>query len=140
MPHDSLPPSHPTRRSFLQTTAAAAATIAATSVAASALAAPATTTAATAPASQPKKLNLAMIGLGGQGSWHLDIVKGIDRANIIALCDVDTRQLVNAARKVTAAEVFVDFRDVLKMKDLDAVLIATPDHTHAAITAAALHA
>src|SRR3954469_17474634 len=114
MPHEPLPPSNPTRRSFMQSAAAAAAAIGSLPPAATALAAPATTTAATAPVSLPKKLNLAMIGLGGQGSWHLDVVKGIDRANIVALCDVDTRQLVNAARKVTAAEVFVDFRDVLK--------------------------
>jgi predicted dehydrogenase len=96
--------------------------------------------ATTTPSTQPRKLRVGMIGLGGQGTWHLNIVKDIPNAQIVALCDVDTRHLVRAARTVTAADVYVDFRDLLKHKDLEAVLIATPDHTHAALACAAMRA
>jgi predicted dehydrogenase len=68
------------------------------------------------------------------------MIKPLANAAIVALCDVDVRQLVRGARAIAGAEVFVDFRDMLKMKDLDAVLVATPDHTHAVIAGAALRA
>ena len=81
---------HPiTRRRFLQSSAAAV-TLAAASVPAIA--------ATTAPATQPvKQLKLGMIGIGGQGSWHLGIVKGLKAANIVAFCDVDQVMLDKAA-------------------------------------------
>jgi predicted dehydrogenase len=133
-------PTNINRRSFLASTAAATAG----ALVAPSLGVQAATPAkepATAPATQPpRKLRLGMIGLGGQGSWHLGVVKNIPVAQIVALCDVDTRHLVRAARVATDAEVYVDFRDLLKRKELDAVLIATPDHTHAALACAALRA
>ena len=87
-----------------------------------------------------KKLNIGLVGVWHQGWYHLNIIKGLANANIAALCDVDVRPLVRAARAIPDAEVFVDFRDMLKMKDLDAVLVATPDHTHATIAGGALRA
>ena len=140
-----------TRRKFLQTTAAAGGALVATSAVHAADAKPATAAggaaaadakaqASTAPATQPKKLNLGLVGVNNQGWYHLEIIKSLANANIAALCDVDVRPLVRAARAVPGAEVFVDFRDLLKMKNLDAVLVATPDHTHAVIAAAALRA
>jgi hypothetical protein len=118
---------HINRRSFLTSTAVATAgALVAPAIAAEA-ATPAAKEPATAAASQPaRKLRLGMIGLGGQGTWHLGVVKDIPNAAIVALCDVDTRNVVRAARVATSAEVYVDFRDLLKHKDLDAVLIATP--------------
>src|SRR5262245_15584609 len=70
---------HPTRRHFLKS--AAAASIASAAIPSLA----ATETPATAPATKPKKLNLALIGIGGQGSWHLGVIEKIDIANITAL-------------------------------------------------------
>lgn len=90
------------------------------------------------------KLNVGFIGLGGQGRSRLDEILGCG-ANVVALCDVDEHQLAEAktALKKTAftPNVYVDYRDLLEtQKDLDAVVIATPDHWHAIIAIAALKA
>ena len=91
-----------------------------------------------------KKINVAHIGLGGMGNYRLREMLNC-RANIIALCDVDEHQFP-AARKTIAPAAFspreyVDFRELLeKEKDLDGVVITTPDHWHAPITTAALAA
>jgi predicted dehydrogenase len=76
------------------------------------------------------KLNVALIGVGGQGMYSL---ANIARENVIALCDVASeRDDVVAARKAhPSAKFFQDFRRVLDLKELDAVAIATPDHWHA---------
>jgi predicted dehydrogenase len=134
---------HSTRRSFLQSTAAAgiAAVAAASPVAKGADAAKLATTAATAPSTtQAKKLNIGIVGVGGRGFDHVREINALPSANVIAICDVDVTFMVNAARVIKDAKPFVDFRDMLKMPELEAVVVATPDHTHAAITAAALRA
>ena len=83
-----------------------------------------------------EKLNIAGIGIGGQGGGDL---RGCKNENIVALCDVDS---VYAAKTFAAnpkAARYTDYRVMLeKHKDIDAVLIATPDHTHAVITLAAI--
>src|ERR1044071_6362724 len=61
-----------------------------------------------------------------------------ERLNIGALCDVDEKFLAAAHQKFPAAREYSDFRRLLEQKDIDAVVIATPDHTHAVATAAAL--
>ncbi|HXR07024.1 MAG TPA: Gfo/Idh/MocA family oxidoreductase, partial [Candidatus Acidoferrum sp.] len=81
------------------------------------------------------KLNLAMIGVGGQGLSRLKEALQ-NGANIVALCDVDEK-MIAAARQATAATLghpntYVDFRKMLEAeKSLDGVIIATPDHWHA---------
>jgi hypothetical protein len=130
-----------TRRRFLQSSAVAtSAVVTASSASAQAKKPGAKAQATTSATTQAKRLNLGICGLSNQGWYHLEIIKGLPNANIVALCDVDVRPLVRAARAIPSAEVFVDFRDMLKMKDLDACLVATPDHTHAVIAAAALRA
>lgn len=91
-------------------------------------------------ATEPAKLGVGLIGIGGQGGWHLGELVQIPNAKVVALCDVDANNLVAAARKVTDAATFTDFRELLKAPGIDAILCATPDHTHAVITAAALRA
>ena len=91
-------------------------------------------------AAPSSKLNIAGIGIGGQGSVNLKNLE--PHCNIVALCDVDPK---NYAAKIIArypqAKVYTDYRELLaSQKDLDAVVIATPDHTHAVITMAALKA
>jgi predicted dehydrogenase len=90
------------------------------------------------------KLNVAFIGLGGQGRSRLDEILGCG-VNVVALCDVDEHQLAEAKKALEKTAftptTYVDYRDLLEtQKDLDAVVIATPDHWHALITTAALRA
>ena len=84
------------------------------------------------------KLNIAAIGIGGMGSANLSHCEG---ENIVALCDVDKDYAMPIFQKYPKAKVYTDYREMLeKQKDIDAVIIATPDHTHAVITMAAIEA
>jgi len=84
------------------------------------------------------KLNIAGIGIGGMGSGNL---KNCEQENIIALCDVDSSYAAKTIERYPGASVYQDFRKLFdKEKDVDAVVIATPDHTHAVITMAVIEA
>lgn len=84
------------------------------------------------------KLNIAGIGVGGQGGGVLGDMK---TENIVALCDVDWGKAAGTIRAFPNAERFKDYRVMLeKRKDIDAVMIATPDHMHAPIALAAMRA
>ncbi len=85
-----------------------------------------------------EKLNIAGIGVGGQGAGDLREMAG---ENIIALCDVDWNKAAGTFKTYPKAETFRDYRILLeKRPEIDAVMIATPDHMHAPITLAALRA
>ena len=75
------------------------------------------------------KLNLAVIGIGGRGAANLGGVKG---QNIVALCDVDDRRVGKAYEQFAEARRFADFRKMFDAmeKQIDGVVISTPDHTH----------
>ena len=75
------------------------------------------------------KLNVAGIGVGGMGRWNL---KNIKDQNIVALCDVDWKYANRCFVEYPDAKTFKDYRVMLDSmeKEIDAVLIATPDHTH----------
>jgi len=60
-------------------------------------------------------------------------LEGAAGPNVVALCDVDERQLATAAKKFPKAKHYVDWRKCLEQKDLDAVICSTTDHTHAFI-------
>jgi predicted dehydrogenase len=84
------------------------------------------------------KLNIAGVGVGGQGAADLGEMKG---ENIVALCDVDWARAAGTFNAFPKAERFKDFRVMLeRRKDIEAVLVATPDHMHAPVTLAALRA
>jgi hypothetical protein len=84
------------------------------------------------------KLNIAGIGLGGMGSNN---ILACGNENIVALCDVDHAFAAKSFKAFPKAACYKDYRVMLeKQKDIDAVLIATPDHTHAVISMAALRA
>ncbi len=84
------------------------------------------------------KLNIAGIGIGGMGGGNLARLAG---ENIVALCDVDPNYAAGTVAKFPQAKFYTDYRELLtQQKDLDAVVIATPDHTHAVIAAAAMRA
>lgn len=87
-----------------------------------------------------EKLNIALVGLGARGgSHHVHAFPRIGE-NLVALCDVNQRQLEGPAKLVPAARRYSDFRklfDEMERK-IDAVVIATPVHSHAVIAAAAM--
>ena len=88
--------------------------------------------------SPSETLNIAGIGVGGMGAGNLENLKS---QNIVALCDVDHSYAAATFKKYPNARVWSDYREMLeKQKDIDAVVIATPDHTHAVIAMAAMRA
>lgn len=85
-----------------------------------------------------EKLNIAAIGVGGMGAGDLSSCAQAGE-NIVALCDPDQNHLAQNARKYPGAKRHTDFRKMFEeQKDIDAVLIATPDHVHAVATAMAM--
>ena len=85
------------------------------------------------------RLNLAAIGAGGKGSSDIANAWNNGANNVVALCDVDWKHAKNTAEKFATAKRYSDFREMLdKEKDIDAVTISSPDHTHAAAAMAAM--
>ncbi len=114
------------RRSFIKKTSAAAAF---TIVPSYVLGGPENT-----PPSE--KLNIAGVGVGGKGSSDIDCVAS---QNIVALCDVDWNKAAHTFNRYPNAKRFKDFRIMLdEQKDIDAVIVATPDHNHAIISLEAI--
>ena len=82
------------------------------------------------------RLNIAGIGVGGMGGGNMRQCQG---ENVVALCDVDSKKAAGTFKRFSKAKIYKDFRIMLeKQKDIDAVMIATPDHTHAVIAMAAM--
>ncbi len=83
------------------------------------------------------KLRIAVIGVGNQGGWNLNHVANEE---IVALCDVDENIAAEPRKRFPKAAFYTDLRRVFDNKDVDAVVIATPDHMHAPATMLALKA
>ncbi|MFC1498187.1 Gfo/Idh/MocA family protein [Verrucomicrobiota bacterium] len=88
-------------------------------------------------ASPNEKLNVACVGCGGKGKGN---VSGVSKENIVALCDVDSNKASGIFEKHPDVPKFKDYRKMLdKMdKEIDAVVISTPDHVHFPIGMAAI--
>ncbi len=88
-------------------------------------------------ASSPNdKLDLAAVGVAGRAGANLG---GLRSENFVALCDVDSDRLGKAAKRYSGARTYADYRKMLdKEKDVDAVVVSTPDHLHAFATFGAL--
>jgi predicted dehydrogenase len=121
----------PSRRSFLKAAAAAAA-------------APVVWSRAAADDKPSEKLRLGFIGVGTMGRGHLGGFLGRKEVEVVAVCDVVKERLDNAVGMVEkryaertksgdykGPKALTDFRELLDLKGLDAVVIATPDHWHA---------
>jgi hypothetical protein len=114
-----------------------------------------------------EKVNVALVGVGGRGEWFVDTLPRMEQ--VVAICDVNDQKIAGALEhwktfgqryaasphdweRRAAAEfqrltekqpaVYHDFRRMLdeRGKEIDAVVIATPDHTHAVISGAAMRA
>jgi predicted dehydrogenase len=79
-----------------------------------------------------EKLNLAAVGAGGRGAENL---RGCTSENVVALCDVDSRQGGPTFKRYDKAKQYSDFRKMLDQEgsNIDAVIISTADHMHATI-------
>ena len=85
-----------------------------------------------------EKLNIGFIGVAGRGGGNL---AGLSIENVAALCDVDERRLGKAAEKHPKAKTWLDYRKMIdEQKDLDAIVVSTPDHHHAPAIVRALRA
>jgi predicted dehydrogenase len=84
------------------------------------------------------KLNIAAVGIGGMG--HANIKQVEKTENIVALCDVDWRYAKGVFDRFPDAKKYWDFRKMYDEigKDIDAVIVATADHTHAIVSADAM--
>jgi predicted dehydrogenase len=89
-------------------------------------------------ASANSKINCAVVGIAGQGGYATR--RAADLENLVALCDVDKARGGRYFNKHSSVPAFTDYRKMFdKMhKDIDAVLISTPDHTHFPIAMAAM--
>ena len=83
----------------------------------------------------PKKtiLRTAHIGVGGMGASDLESISSHKSVQVVALCDVDKNSLDDAQKKFPNAKVFKDYRIMLSemSESIDAVVVSTPDHSHA---------
>jgi predicted dehydrogenase len=83
-----------------------------------------------------EKLNIAGVGMGGMGYGD---IRSVISENIVALCDVDQNALARNAKDFPNAKTYTDFRKMLETQnEVDAVMIATPDHTHAVVSLMAM--
>ena len=94
-----------------------------------------------------KPLRAGLIGTGWYGKVDLLRLMQVAPTEVVSLCDVDKKMLAGAADTVAARaktdkkpRTFTDYKEMLKQKDLDVVLIATPDHWHALPMIAAVEA
>jgi predicted dehydrogenase len=92
-----------------------------------------------APSSSPnERPNIALIGCGGRGRGIAQEAGSF--ANVIAVCDVDSKHAEEASKQFKGAKVYKDFRKLLERKDVNAILNGTPDHWHTLVNLAALKA
>jgi len=80
-------------------------------------------------------IRIAIVGLRKKGKEHIDIFAKVPGVRIVALCDVDTEfldfEVRNFKKRNKKVTTYVDYRKLLDDKDIDAVVIVTPDHWHA---------
>jgi len=120
-----------TRRTFTKTGTTAALGLAATT----------TAVRASKTLGANERIRLGFIGVANRGGQLIDAFMMQDDIEIVALCDVDQNTLAKANEKVGGGkETCGDFRKLIERKDIDAVVIATPDHWHAIQTVMACDA
>lgn len=84
-----------------------------------------------------RQIAVGVVGTGGMGQGHLDVLLGFPEVRVVAVCDVDRWRRGSAADRVNLAYgntdcvALADFRDLAARRDIDAVWVCTPDHWHA---------
>ncbi len=92
------------------------------------------------------QINIGVIGPGGsKGGYRMGLgdaraAKGHSGVKIVAVCDVESQHMKDAAQELECSRMYADFRDLLAQKDIDAVIIGTPDHWHTYMCIAAMKA
>ncbi len=90
-----------------------------------------------------EKIQIGVIGIGGRGNallrWALQKSKSRGDCEVVAVCDVYARRRQEAAERANA-KAYENYKDLLASPEVDAVIIATPDHWHAPISIAAVNA
>ena len=86
------------------------------------------------------RIRLGLVGCGDRGTFVMSVFQKNPSVEVSAVCDVYGERIDKARTKAPDAKSFTDHRKLLEMKDLDAVLVATPDHWHAGTAIDALNA
>jgi predicted dehydrogenase len=92
------------------------------------------------------KITVGCIGTGGMGSGNMNSFLGQDDCRVVAVCDVkrqaaeNARNAVNGRYQDQGCQAYGDFRELLARPDIDAIMLATPDHWHGTIAVAAARA
>lgn len=92
------------------------------------------------------RITMGWIGTGGQGRALMNIFMGFPEAQVVAACDADEAHLADGVSQANEkygnddCRGYHDFRELCAQKDIDAVVVATPDHWHAIASVAALDA
>jgi len=122
------------RREFLK-----GSSVAATAVAFAPIIVPSSVFGANAPSN---RITIGSIGVGGMGTSDMKGFKGNPNAEIVAVCDVDAGHRREACKVagLDPKSSYNDFRELLARDDIDAVVVATPDHWHVPISIAAVRA
>jgi predicted dehydrogenase len=87
-----------------------------------------------------KKLNVAVIGLGGFGERHVQTYAAYERTNLIALCDTNEDRAKKITGKYGVPKYYLNYQEMLAAAEIEAVSIATPDHLHREIAVEAAKA
>jgi predicted dehydrogenase len=82
------------------------------------------------------KIVFGLIGCGGMGASNMRAFMGMEECEVAALCDVDTSRIPNDYKSVESKygkkpDVYRDYRQMLERKDIDAIIVGSPDHWHA---------
>jgi hypothetical protein len=87
-----------------------------------------------------RKLGIALVGVGGRGKWFVDTIPKME--NVVAFCDVNEKRAEEAYKLFPDTKKHHDFRKMLEEMDkqIDAIIVATPDHTHAVASVTAMKA
>jgi len=117
-----------TRRTFIRSTAAGAAALSLPSY--------------SAPLGANADVRVAVIGFNGRGGGHIGSLLEIPGVRLVALCDVDdkvmAKQVASLGKKNIQVKQYKDFRECCADKDIDAITIATPNHSHTLIAMTAI--